>query len=129
MPRDPRVLYPIGYAEPVPPAPPPDDETTGRDFARLRTIIRAAVPPAGPPMSMHQIAHIVYGRQSQNGSFLRVGVDAPASIRAAARDDTPTLAATGIVADSACTSILRSEARVIFDEVVAEREATWTFQE
>jgi hypothetical protein len=127
MPQKPNTLYPEGYIEPSPPDPPPDDETTGRDFARLVVIIRNSVPVDGEPMTTRQLGYIVYGRESRDGTWVTVGVDSPAQIRAAALGLTTAARNVGIIAEPACVSIHPSEARVVFDGIVAERESTWTF--
>jgi hypothetical protein len=125
MSRETNTLYPPNYVEPEPPEPPEDPGDVGRDFTRLRQLIRGAVPAGGDPMTMEQVRGIVYGRPSRNGETLTVGVSNNNAVRLAALETPPQ---TGIIPDSRVTSIKPREARAIWDEIIAEREADWTFQ-
>ncbi len=120
MGRQDNVLYPSGYSEPVEAS----ANTAGRDFVEARRLIESAVIMSSPPLTIAQFAPIVIGRSSEQGeAMLEVGVSPIADIRVALLSGVG-----GIIADTRTSSIKRSEIDIIFAEIVAEREDSWTFQ-
>jgi hypothetical protein len=116
-------LYPENYVFPAPTQPAVDP---ARDFDHALSLIRSAVPPEGPPLTVSVLVAIVCGYFPKAYTQTLSVDDDPAQVLAAARAGVRDIR---VFPSVRTAHIRRTEAQELVEQVIEERSPTWTYED